>query len=108
MSLQFENKRMRLLTRVYGIYVRKPMSCHKEGAVSSLSHLYILVTLYVVSFPGSLQAVGSWVGPGNEAKQYQVYHILVTLYDGISGKIILVILIHFNLLDSLPWSFTLT
>ena len=68
------------------------MSCYKEGAVSSLSHLYILVTLYVVSFPGSLQAVGSWVGPGNEAKQYQVYHILVTLYDGISGKIILVIL----------------
>ena len=53
------------------------MSWHKEGG---LSHLYILVTLYVVSFPASLQAVGSWVGPGNEAKQYQVYHILVTLY----------------------------
>ena len=73
------------------------MSCHKEGAVSSLSHLYILVTLYVVSFPGSLQPVGSWVGPGNEAKQYQVYHILVTLYDGISGKIILEILRRFTL-----------
>lgn len=70
------------------------MSCYKEGEVSSLSHLYILVTLYVVSFPGSLQAVGSWVGPGNEAKQY---HILVTLYDGISGKIILKLLRRFTL-----------
>jgi len=55
------------------------MSWHKEGG---LSHLYILVTLYVVSFPGSLQAVGSWVGPGNEAKQYRVYITFVrTFYN---------------------------